>query len=100
MTATANAPVPIERDSLTPTSRIAIALLIGAGLAALWLRPPLTTIADGPLVLAVLFGGLLAIGLVVPLPAHARIDPRRVATVTAIGVVAVCAAQLLVGRPR
>jgi membrane protease YdiL (CAAX protease family) len=100
---TTAATVSVERSGTSAHAtrlRTAIAVLIACGLAALWLRPTLTSIADAPLVLAVLFGGLLALGLVVPLPDTARVQPLRVLAVTAVGVAAVGAAQLLVGHPR
>ena len=45
------------------------AVIVGTlliGMAALWSRPTLITLADAPLVLAVLFGGLLALGVTMP----------------------------------
>jgi membrane protease YdiL (CAAX protease family) len=87
------------------------ALLVGV--VALWSRPTLIALADAPLVLAVLFGGLLALGLTMPVAgvvdgAVGDVDQRttttpkpaaaRAVAVTAIGVVAVCGAQLVVGH--
>ncbi len=87
------------------TEQAVVGAAIAVGVVALWCRPTLITIADAPLVLAVLFGGLLALGLVLPVPAvvtarRTAIDWLPAAAVTAVGVVAVVAAQITVGHVR
>jgi len=101
--------VRAERPSRADAGLVGGALAVG--IAALWLRPTLTALADAPLVLAVLFGGLLALGLTVRVPAahsvlgaYARHNDaeshrvRNVAAVAAVGVATVWSAQLLVGH--
>ncbi len=89
-----------------PDTPVAV-VLIAVALAALWLRPTLIGFADPPLVLAVVFGAVLAVGLVVPVPrlksspVIASAQSRLVSlSVCAVGLLAVGAAQLLVGHAR
>ncbi len=93
------AAVPAGARATPRAERVFVLGAVAVGLAALWGRAALTARADAPTVLAVLFGGLLALGVVLPGAAGAR---RRAAhtvvMVTAAGVAAVCAAQMLAGH--
>jgi membrane protease YdiL (CAAX protease family) len=106
LTAPPSASTPVESPAAGrrfTSERGIVALLVAAGLVGLWTRPTLITLADPPMVLAILFGGLLAAGLVVPLPTRGeRPNASRagVIGVTVIGIAAVVGAQLLVGHAR